>query len=120
MRRILIVLIRGYQMLISPVLPPSCRFEPTCSNYAVEAVRVHGVFKGSWLALRRLGRCHPFGSGGYDPVPGCGCHSAEGKHHENAMSHGAEHSLSSPVEANRGDAEAAPNSSSKPPSHPSN
>ncbi len=62
-------LIRGYQLLIAPVLPPSCRYEPSCSRYAAEAVARHGPWRGSWLALRRLLRCHPWGGSGYDPVP---------------------------------------------------
>ena len=62
-------LIRAYQLLISPVLPPSCRYLPTCSDYAAEALQVHGVVRGLWLALRRLARCHPWGGSGYDPVP---------------------------------------------------
>jgi len=66
---ILIGFIRGYQLLISPVLPPSCRFHPSCSEYARQAVSKHGAGKGSWLSLRRLVRCHPFHYGGYDPVP---------------------------------------------------
>ncbi len=67
--RILIVPIRGYQRFVSPLLPPSCRFTPSCSHYAVEALGKHGVVKGGWLALRRIGRCHPWGGSGYDPVP---------------------------------------------------
>ena len=70
MRRVLIVLVKGYRLLISPMLPPSCRFYPTCSEYAVEALSQHGALKGGWLTLRRLGRCHPFCAGGIDPVPG--------------------------------------------------
>lgn len=70
MRRVLIGLVKGYRLLISPMLPPSCRFYPTCSEYAVEALSQHGAFKGGWLTLRRLGRCHPFCAGGVDPVPG--------------------------------------------------
>lgn len=62
-------LIRGYQRVISPALPPSCRFHPTCSQYTLEAVQRYGVLKGSWLGLRRLIRCHPFNPGGFDPVP---------------------------------------------------
>lgn len=58
-----------YQIFLSPLLPSSCRFYPTCSQYAREAVLKYGVFKGSWLALNRLARCRPFGPGGYDPVP---------------------------------------------------
>ena len=64
------VLIRAYQLLIAPLLPPSCRYYPTCSHYAAEAVSMHGPWRGSLLAVRRLLRCHPWGGGGYDPVPG--------------------------------------------------
>ena len=63
------MLIRGYQLVVSPLLPPSCRFTPSCSQYALEAVNRHGALKGSWLAARRLARCHPFHPGGFDPVP---------------------------------------------------
>ena len=67
---LLIGLARGYQLLISPVLPQTCRFDPTCSGYAIEAVQIHGAARGGWLAVRRIARCHPWGgSGGYDPVP---------------------------------------------------
>src|SRR5690606_30144012 len=62
--RPLIWLVRGYQLLVSPLLPPSCRYYPSCSAYAVEALRVHGLFRGSWLAARRLARCHPWTAGG--------------------------------------------------------
>jgi uncharacterized protein len=62
-------LIRGYQLFLSPVLPPSCRYLPSCSDYAAEAIDKYGAVAGSWLALRRLGRCHPWGGSGYDPVP---------------------------------------------------
>ena len=62
-------LLRLYKRAISPFLPPSCRFVPTCSEYGYEAIERHGVWLGSWLALRRLVRCHPFCPGGYDPVP---------------------------------------------------
>jgi putative membrane protein insertion efficiency factor len=68
-RRAVVFLLRGYQALLSPLLPAACRFEPTCSRYAVEAVTRHGVFVGLWLAARRLGRCRPGGGGGDDPVP---------------------------------------------------
>ncbi len=68
-RQLLAALIRGYQLLLSPVLPPSCRFYPSCSQYALEAVTRHGALRGGWLAARRLVRCHPFHPGGYDPVP---------------------------------------------------
>jgi putative membrane protein insertion efficiency factor len=63
------MVVRGYQIAISPLLPPACRYTPTCSQYAIDALRRHGALKGSWLALRRIGRCHPFRQGGYDPVP---------------------------------------------------
>ncbi len=63
-------LIRLYQLFLSPVLPPGCRYLPTCSDYAAEAIAVHGPLRGGWLALRRLARCHPWGGSGYDPVPG--------------------------------------------------
>ncbi|MCW8862859.1 MAG: membrane protein insertion efficiency factor YidD [Rhodospirillales bacterium] len=66
---VLRVLIRGYQLLVSPVLPRTCRFEPTCSSYALEAVTRHGPIRGAWLALHRIGRCHPWADFGYDPVP---------------------------------------------------
>jgi putative membrane protein insertion efficiency factor len=62
-------LIRGYQLLISPVLGPSCRYLPSCSDYAAEAIQRHGALAGGWLALKRLARCHPWGGSGYDPVP---------------------------------------------------
>ena len=62
-------LVRAYQLLISPALPPRCRFLPSCSDYAMEALAKHGAARGSWLALRRLLRCHPWGGSGYDPVP---------------------------------------------------
>lgn len=65
----LLFLISIYRKFISPMLPPSCRFYPTCSAYAYEAVQKHGPFKGSWLAVRRILRCHPLHPGGYDPVP---------------------------------------------------
>lgn len=69
MRKILISIIRAYQYLLSPLMGPSCRFYPSCSCYAQEALEHHGVIKGSWLALRRLLRCHPWHPGGVDPVP---------------------------------------------------
>ncbi len=69
MKTLLIWLIKGYRALISPLFPPVCRFQPTCSSYALEAVNRFGAFRGSWLAVRRILRCHPFHPGGYDPVP---------------------------------------------------
>ncbi|MFC3853266.1 membrane protein insertion efficiency factor YidD [Salinispirillum marinum] len=62
-------LVRGYQVAISPLFPPRCRFYPTCSSYALEALEKHGAIKGSWLAVQRIGKCHPFHPGGLDPVP---------------------------------------------------
>ena len=64
-----IVLVRVYQLSISPFTPPSCRFTPTCSQYALEALRKYGPLKGLWLTVRRLSKCHPWGGSGYDPVP---------------------------------------------------
>jgi len=66
---ILIVPIKAYQILISPLLGPSCRFTPTCSQYAVEAIQKYGPLKGSWLAFKRIIKCHPWGGCGHDPVP---------------------------------------------------
>lgn len=69
MKRILLALIAGYKRFVSPLLPRSCRFYPSCSTYAAEAVERHGPVRGLLLAARRIGRCHPFHPGGYDPVP---------------------------------------------------
>ncbi len=65
----LICLARGYQLLVSPWLPQTCRFHPTCSGYTIESIRKFGAVSGGWLALKRIGRCHPWGGSGYDPVP---------------------------------------------------
>jgi uncharacterized protein len=65
----LVLLVRGYQRLVSPLLPPACRFYPSCSSYAADALERHGALRGGWLAVRRLLRCHPFHDGGIDPVP---------------------------------------------------
>lgn len=69
MKTVLIYLVRFYQRFISPLTPPSCRFYPTCSNYTLEAIQVHGAIKGSWLGLKRILKCHPLHKGGFDPVP---------------------------------------------------
>ena len=68
-RRLLVLLVRLYQRAVSPLLPPACRFHPSCSSYAAGALERHGALRGSWLAARRLARCHPFHPGGIDPVP---------------------------------------------------
>ncbi len=69
MKRLLLALIRLYQLTLSPLFGPSCRFEPSCSRYAAACIELHGPVRGSWLALHRLLRCHPFHRGGYDPPP---------------------------------------------------
>lgn len=69
LQRLFIALIRFYQIALSPYFGNQCRFSPTCSQYAMEAIAKHGALKGSWLAIRRLGRCHPYHPGGHDPVP---------------------------------------------------
>jgi uncharacterized protein len=72
--------IRFYQLAVSPLVGPACRFHPSCSQYALEAVSRFGVLRGGWLAVRRLGRCHPFHPGGYDPVPPAAHHSSDHVH----------------------------------------
>jgi putative membrane protein insertion efficiency factor len=81
MKRLLVLLLRAYQLLLSPMLGQRCRFYPSCSHYAVEAIQTHGAARGSWLTVRRLGKCHPWHAGGLDPVPpkadahaACACH----------------------------------------------
>lgn len=69
MKYLFIFLVRFYQVVVSPLKPPTCRYTPTCSQYALEALKKYGAFKGSWLALKRIARCHPWGGYGYDPVP---------------------------------------------------
>jgi putative membrane protein insertion efficiency factor len=83
MNRLLVWVLRGYQLALSPMLGQSCRFYPSCSHYAIEAITTHGAARGSWLAARRVCRCHPWNEGGFDPVPpsqdknsstaACGC-----------------------------------------------
>lgn len=68
-KALLILLIKGYQRLISSFLPPSCRFTPSCSHYGIEALQKHGLFRGSYLTIHRILRCHPWSKGGHDPVP---------------------------------------------------
>jgi putative membrane protein insertion efficiency factor len=70
MRYVLKYLIRGYQLAISPFLGPRCRFYPSCSHYAIEALESHGALRGTWLTIKRISRCHPWHEGGFDPVPG--------------------------------------------------
>lgn len=79
LKKILITILQGYKKIISPLLPPACRYYPTCSEYAMLAIDRFGIFAGSWLAIKRILRCHPFHPGGYDPVPekhspDCHCH----------------------------------------------
>jgi putative membrane protein insertion efficiency factor len=69
MRRLLVLGVRAYQVSLGPLLPASCRYYPSCSAYAIEALERHGALRGTWLSVRRILRCHPFRPGGYDPVP---------------------------------------------------
>jgi uncharacterized protein len=77
--RIACGMVRGYQLLLRPLLPAACRFQPSCSEYAREALSRHGVMRGGWLALRRLARCHPWNPGGYDPPPDALTRPREGR-----------------------------------------
>jgi len=79
MRELLIKLVSGYQILLSPFLRDSCRYEPSCSEYMKEAIRYHGVWQGLWMGSKRIGRCHPWHEGGYDPVPHEHCDSKDKK-----------------------------------------
>jgi uncharacterized protein len=69
MKELLLLLVKGYQWLIRPLLPPTCRFHPSCSQYSIEAISKYGALKGFWLTIRRVARCNPWHPGGYDPVP---------------------------------------------------
>ena len=69
-RWLMVRVVRGYQLLVSPLIGNNCRYQPTCSQYCIEAIERFGVWRGSWLTLRRLARCHPWGGSGYDPLPG--------------------------------------------------
>ncbi|GHC20140.1 hypothetical protein GCM10010082_09950 [Kushneria pakistanensis] len=86
LRKVLVGLVRCYQYVISPLIGPRCRFWPTCSQYAIEAIQLHGALRGGWLALKRLLRCHPFCAGGVDPVPPAdiSCRHCEGAEEKNA------------------------------------
>ncbi len=75
--RLLALPVRGYRLILSPWLGWSCRYQPTCSQYALDALESHGALRGGWLALRRIARCNPWGGSGYDPVPGSGCDCGE-------------------------------------------
>ena len=66
---LLLLIVRAYKVLLSPILPPSCRYNPTCSDYAVQAIQKYGPFKGGYLSVKRILKCHPWGGHGYDPVP---------------------------------------------------
>lgn len=79
MRKLLMLLIQAYRYLISPLLPARCRYLPTCSDYACQAIGKHGARRGGWMALRRILRCHPWGDSGYDPVPESCCTAADCK-----------------------------------------
>lgn len=79
MKWLLLKIIRIYQLFLSPVLGSNCRFEPTCSCYTHQAIETHGAIKGTWLGIRRIGKCHPWNEGGYDPVPSRENHSKTSK-----------------------------------------
>ncbi len=67
--RLAVLMVRGYQVTLSPLLPSACRYQPTCSNYTIEAIERYGALRGAWMGARRILRCHPFARGGFDPVP---------------------------------------------------
>ncbi|ROL61498.1 membrane protein insertion efficiency factor YidD [Bacteroidetes/Chlorobi group bacterium ChocPot_Mid] len=82
MKYVLIILIKFYKLAISPYLPSSCRFYPTCSEYSMEALQEYGALKGGWMSVKRIFRCHPFNKGGYDPVP---CKHKHEENHDNLV-----------------------------------
>ena len=91
---LLIGIVRFYQLFISPILGPRCRFYPTCSSYTIEALKQHGVLCGSWLAIKRISRCHPANPGGIDLVPSCGCQKNPQEHNtkiEQTLEQGQKH-----------------------------
>jgi len=99
---IIIGLVRFYQLFISPILGPRCRFYPTCSSYTIEAIKTHGVICGSWLAIKRIGRCHPANPGGVDPVPTCGCKSTcKDNHQETPINKPLENSSDSSTDSHK-------------------
>ncbi len=88
------VLILGYKWLLSPILPGSCRYYPSCSSYALEAINRHGALRGGWMGVRRILRCHPWNDGGYDPVPGTSEHAhCTHEHHDDKPRGHAEHTV---------------------------
>ena len=87
MKQLALGLIHLYQRAVSPLLPPACRFHPTCSEYAKIALETHGFLRGSALAIRRIGRCHPFNAGGYDPVPGAVTNELDAEPHPHDHDH---------------------------------
>jgi hypothetical protein len=84
--RLVVLSLYGYRRLISPFLPPRCRFDPTCSRYAIHAIGHHGLRRGGWMAIKRVFRCHPLGDWGYDPVPGQLSDPIQNKHPKPAHS----------------------------------
>ncbi|MDG6773853.1 membrane protein insertion efficiency factor YidD [Thiomicrorhabdus sp. ZW0627] len=95
---LLIGIVRFYQLFISPLIGPRCRFYPTCSSYTIEAIQKHGVLCGSWLAIKRIGRCHPANPGGVDPVPECGCRSKSDCHEHNQENKAVKDETEKPME----------------------
>ncbi|MBT2207008.1 MULTISPECIES: membrane protein insertion efficiency factor YidD [Actinomadura] len=103
--RVLILLVRAYRRFLSPLLGQQCRFQPTCSAYGLEALQTHGAPRGTWLIVRRIGRCHPFHPGGYDPVPP---KKAAGAHFSGGPGGSASQSLSAAASSNSGREESGP------------